>query len=290
MREEIEMPKIIAIIHGRMSSSRLPGKVLMPLAGKTVFSHHVERMRQCPKVQAIVLGTSKNSNNHPLIEEAERVGIPFYAGAEEDVMERYITVAEREGADAIVRCGSDKPLFSFEIVNTLLDAYRDEDLLYAATPLSKGIGSEIISLNSLQQIHEKYRGPAISKFMYEYPHLFKTRGIGVDDEFSRPEFRLTLDTPEDYRVLSIIYERFYEPYRPVDLRKVFRYLDDHPEVANINRFSEETQVNIYVRELEEKPIMAIYRGRDGKAVIKGRMGEIIARDEFEQAFKNLEWG
>jgi spore coat polysaccharide biosynthesis protein SpsF len=283
------MQKVISIIHGRMSSSRLPGKVLMPLAGKSVFAHHVERLKQCPNVMGIFLGTSKNFNNHPLINEAEKMRISYYAGAEEDVVERYITIAEKESADVIVRCGCDKPLFSFEIVNTLLNDYQGEDLLYVTTPLGKGIGSEIISLSSLRRIHERYRGPAISKVMYEYPHLFKMRGIEVDDEFSRPEFRLTLDTPEDYKIISIIYENFYEPSYPVDLRKVFRYLDDNPEVANINRFSEEKPVNMYVKELEKKPIMAIHRGQDGKVVVKGRMGEIIERNEFEKILKKLEW-
>jgi len=282
-------PKIIAVIHGRMASSRLPGKVLMPLAGKTVFFHHVERMRQCPKVQAIVLGTSKNSNNHPLIEEAEQLYVPFYAGSEEDVVERYIAIAEREGADIIVRCGCDKPLFSFEIVNVLLNNYKGEDLLYATTPLGKGIGSEIISLNALRTVHERYRGPAISKVMYEYPHLFKMRGIEVDDEFSRPEFRLTLDTEDDYKLISTLYDIFYTPHVPVDLRKVFRYLDDNPEVANINRFSEEKQVNTYVAGLEDMPVMTVYRRRDGKVIVKNRMGEVISRNEFEKVLRNLEW-
>lgn len=284
------MSKVIAIIHGRMSSSRLPGKVLMPLAGKTVFFHHVERLRQCPKVQAIFLGTSKNPNNRPLIEEAERLSISFYAGAEEDVVERYITIAGKEGADIIVRCGCDKPLFSFEIINILLDNYHGEDLLYVTTPLCKGIGSEIISLNALRKVHERYRGPAISKVMYEYPHLFKMRGIEVDDEFSRPEFRLTLDTQEDYKLISTIYKEFYSDSRPVDLRKVFRYLDDNPEVANINRFTEEKQVNTYVKDLENKPVMAIYRRCDGRIVAKDRMGESISREEFEKALMSQEWG
>jgi len=285
----VEMSKIIAIIHGRMSSSRLPGKVLMPLSGETVFFHHVERLKQCPKVKAIFLGTSKNPNNQPLIAEANRINIPTYAGAEEDVLERYITIAERERADFIVRCGCDKPLFSYEIVNTLLDNHRKEDLLYCATQLGKGIGSEIISLSSLKKIHEYYRGPAISKYMYEYPHLFKMRGFEVDDEFSRPDFRLTLDTPEDYKLFNILYDEFYTSGHPVDLREVFRYLDDNPDLANINRFSVEKQVNTYVKDLEMKPLMSIYRKKDGKIFVQNRLGQNISKQEFLLSLDNFEW-
>jgi spore coat polysaccharide biosynthesis protein SpsF len=283
------MTKFIAIIHGRMSSSRLPGKVLMPLAGETVFFHHVERMKQCPKVQTIFLGTSKNPNNQPLIAEANRINIPTYAGAEEDVIERYISIAEREGADFIVRCGCDKPLFSYEIVNVLLDNHRNEDLLFCTTLLGKGIGSEIISLNSLKTIHKYYRGPAISKYMHEYPHLFTMRGIEVNDEFSRPDFRLTLDTPEDYKLFSILYEEFYIPGQPVDLKNVFRYLDDNPEIANINRFSVEKQVNRYVKELETKPMMTVYREKNGKVYVLNRMGQNISKQDFFRSLENLEW-
>lgn len=277
------MSRIIAIIHGRMSSSRLPGKVMKDLAGKSVFYHHFERLSQCKKIEKIYLATSKNENNEPLLKEAIRYDIPYYAGAEEDVLERYITIMNREKASVVVRCGCDKPLLSYEIINDLLDKYEDEDLLCVTTVLPRGIGSEVLSLHALERIHQHYRGPAISRYVTEYPYLFKTRGIEVDDEFSRPEFRLTLDTEEDYELIKTIYQRFYKDGHPVNLREGFKYLDDHPEISNINRFVRESQINAYLRELSDKPVFSIYKNRDNKYVIKNRIGEIISSAEFKKA-------
>lgn len=272
-----------------MSSSRLPGKVMKDLMGRSVFYHHVERMRQCNKVESIYLATSKNDLNKPLIEEATKYGLPYYAGADEDLLERYITILSKEKADVVVRCGCDKPLFSYEIVNHLLDEYRDEDLMYSSTPLGRGIGSEVLSLSALKRIRDHYRGPAISKYIFEYPHLFKIRGIEVDNELSRPEFRLTLDTVEDYELLNIIYKKFYKDGVPVDVKEVFKYLDDNPDLANMNRFVEDKKVNIYLTELEKKSVFSIYRIKNGNYIVKNRMGEIISSSELVENIKRLKW-
>ena len=283
-------PKIIAIINARMTSSRLPGKVIMDLNGKSVFYHHVDRMRQCKGISGIHLATSKNPSNKPLIDEASSYGIPYYAGAEEDLLERYITILRNENADATVRCAGDQPLFSHEIVDKMLNEYGDEDLLYVSTLLGKGIGLEILSLSALTRIREKYRGPAMAKYILEYPYLFKIRGVEVDDEFSRPEFRLTLDVPEDYELIKAIYERFYTDGVPVDLREVFKYLDDHPELANLNRFVEDKRINTYVKELVEKPVFSIYQDRNGSYLVKNRMGERMSSENFIKHVKTLKWG
>ena len=281
--------KVIAIIHARMQSSRLPGKVLKGLKGRSVFYHHYERLNQCKQIDSIYLATSKNKNNEPLKEESKRYGIPYYAGAEEDLLERYTFIAEKEKADIIVRCGCDKPLFSYEIVNQLLDKYDGEDLLYVSTPLGKGVGSELLSLKALQKIKGKYCGPAISKYIYEYPHLFNSRSIKVDDEFSRPEFRLTLDTDEDYSLLKTIYDEFYEDGVPVNIREVFKYLDDNPHIANKNRFTEDKQINFYVKELVDKAVFSVYQGANGKYIAKNRMGEVVEPEEFLKVTSKLTW-
>lgn len=279
--------KVIAVIHARMTSSRLPGKVLMDVCGKTIFHHHVERLRQCPGIESITLGTTKSAVNEPLVEEARRIGIGYYQGAEEDVVERYLTIASNQAASVVVRVGCDKPLFSYEIINHMLDEYKDEDLLYVKTPLGKGVGSEIVSLRALELIHDNYRGPAITKYIYEYPHLFSVRGIDVDDEFSRPEFRLTLDTMDDFNVVKSLYEKFYRDGSPVDIREVFKYLDDNPSIANMNRFTEEKEVNRYVSDLQNLPVMTVHRHADGYFYLRNRMGEIVPRSELQNIMDKI---
>jgi replicative DNA helicase len=104
----------------------------------------------------------------------------------------------------------------------------------------------------------------------------------VDDEFSRPEFRLTLDTKEDYKLIRTIYERFYEKGKPVDLRDVFKYLDDNPKLANINRFVQDKELNVYVKKLNDKAVFSVYQAKNGKYVVKDRMGGIIPYPDFKK--------
>jgi spore coat polysaccharide biosynthesis protein SpsF len=259
-----------------MESSRLPGKVMKLLKGKSSFYHHYERLSQCENIGTIYLATSKSETNKVLVEEAERLRIPFYMGAEEDVLERYVSIAEKEAADVIVRCGCDKPLLSYEIIDRLLTAYSGEDLLYVTTPLPLGIGSELMSYTAAVNIRQHYRGPAISKYIVENPHLFKVRGIEVDDVFSRPEFRLTLDTEHDFELIAHLYEEFYEDDSVIDLTEVFRYLDNHPRWSNLNRFVDETPLNEYIAELKTKPIYTIFQSENGKLIVKNRMGRILS--------------
>ena len=280
------MANTIAIIYGRMLSSRLPGKVLKDLKGRTVFYHHLERMRQCKNVDKIYLATSKNTSNTPLIENARKCNIPYYAGSEEDIIERFITIGKIEKADIFVRCACDKPLFSYEIVDQLLNEYTDEDLLYVSSTVAKGVACELISMSALEKIHEHYRGPAISKYIHEYPHRFKIRGIEVDNEFSRPEFRLLLDEEEDYTLLNKIYDQFYTENEPINIKEVFKFLDDQPSLTNINRFVKSKESSDYLEDIKNTPILTIHQGNNGKYAAKNRMGENVGFDKLKDLLQH----
>lgn len=270
-----------------MTSSRLPGKVLEPICRQSVLYHHVERMRMCPKVSKIILATTKSPVNLPLVEEAKAIGIDWYQGAEEDVVERYLTIGKKEKTDVIVRCGCDKPLFSYEAVNFLLDAYQGEDFLTISTPMSKGLGSELLSLSAIEKIYQHYHGPAVSKHIYEYPHRYHTSSIEIDDEFSRPEFRLTLDTDDDLKLISHIYDSFYLPGKPVDLLEVFKYLDDNPSWSNLNRFTEEKEINHYINDLAKKPVLTIHQSSDGLYIAKDRLGQLVSKEDTKEILEKL---
>jgi len=277
--------KIISIIHGRMTSSRLPGKVMLPLAGKSVFYHHVERMRSCRHSIEIYLGTANYLDNKLLVEEAESLEIPYYCGAEDDVVERYTHIGEMVGADAIVRCGCDKPLFSIEVVDSLIAEYHGEDYLYVADTLGKGVTSEIISLKALIHTHQYYRGPAISLYINENPHLFKTRSIHVDGQIIRPEYRLAIDAPEDYKLISLIYEHLYDG-KAIPLKEVYSFLDDNPEIAKINRNVQESNVNIYMEKLKEAPVFSVFQTEGGKFLVKDRNGNYVGYSSFSELLRD----
>lgn len=93
--------KVIGVITARMASTRLPGKVLLKMAGKSIFAHHVERMQAVKGLDGVFLATSTDPKNQALIAEAESLGCGWFAGAEQDIVNRHVKLCEREGADAL---------------------------------------------------------------------------------------------------------------------------------------------------------------------------------------------
>lgn len=283
------MPKIVGIIHARMKSSRLPGKVLLDLKGRTVFYHHIERMRQCKGLDSIYLATSVDPENKPLIDEAKRLNIPYYCGLEEDVLERLIAIADLEKADAVIRCGCDKPLFSFEIIDQVIDQYQGEDYVSANNIKARGINTELFSTTALKKIHQEYQGEFITNYVKEYPHLFRIKGLEAPKDLAWKDFRLAMDTPEDYQMIKAIYDHLYEDKKPVPLAKALLFLDAHPEISNINRFVEESKGNSYGAQLDDKPIFSIYQKASGKYVVKNRIGENVSYKEFQGILEQARW-
>src|SRR3990172_12103071 len=105
------MSKVIGVITARMASTRLPGKVLMKMAGKSIFEHHAERMQNVKGIDGVFLATSEGPLNKALIEEAECLGCGWFAGAEQDIVDRHIKLCQRQGADAFIRVTCDSPIF-----------------------------------------------------------------------------------------------------------------------------------------------------------------------------------
>ena len=120
---------IVAVINARMTSTRLPGKSLLPLGNKSSLERHVERVRTCDQIDRIYLATTRAPDNDELVGEALRLGIDVYRGEDEDIVERYEKIATLAGADALIRIGCDKPLFCFDILRETVANYDGEDYL-----------------------------------------------------------------------------------------------------------------------------------------------------------------
>jgi spore coat polysaccharide biosynthesis protein SpsF len=283
------MKTVIGVITARMASTRLPGKVIRVLAGKTVFEHHVERMKNVVGLKGVYLATSTDPKNAVLIEEAKRLGCGWYAGSEEDIVERHVKLCEQADADAVIRVTSDCPLFNIDISSQFVVTFNEEDydFIYCSnmSPV-QGTVTELISRNALQKVHTTYRGPAISLPIREKMSEFKTCGIEIDASLVRPEYRLTLDEPEDLMVLQKIYDALYGG-KPIPLPSVYTWLDDNPEVAVINRNILMKGVNQYNANLMEKPVYSIVQSGNNKLVILDVDKRVMDPQEFIQKIKSL---
>lgn len=230
------MSKVIGVITARMASTRLPGKVLKKMAGKSIFAHHAERMQHVKGIDGVFLATSQDPLNKPLIEEAGRMGCGWFAGAEQDIVDRHIKLCEREGADAFIRVTCDSPIFDIDSASRFVSEFKKEyrDLIYVSNmTMIQGSLTELLSYKAMVEVHKLYRGAGISMPIKENMNKFNTFGIEIDADLCRPEYRLTIDEAIDIEMIGKIYEALYKG-RPLDLHEVYTWLDDNPFVAKMN--------------------------------------------------------
>jgi spore coat polysaccharide biosynthesis protein SpsF len=202
------MSKVIGVITARMASTRLPGKVLKKICGKSIFSHHVERMKAVKGLEGVFLATSIDPLNKELIKEAEELGCGWYSGAEQDIVDRHIKLLEQEKADAFIRVTCDSPIFDIESASRFVAEFKKtyRDYIYVSNmTMIQGTLSELISHKALLETHKHYRGAAITVFVKEHPDQFKTLGLEIEIDLCRPEYRLTIDEAVDIEMISRIY-------------------------------------------------------------------------------------
>lgn len=280
--------KVIGIITARMASTRLPGKVLMGMAGKSVFAHHVERMQKVKGIDGVFLATSRDPLNKTLIAEAERLGCGWFAGAEQDIVDRHIKLCQREGADAFIRVTCDCPIFDIESASIFVSEFKKEyrDLIYASNmTMIQGTLSELLSCKAMVEVHKQYRGASISVPIKENMDKFKTLGIEIDADLCRPEYRLTIDEPVDFEMVGRIYEALYKG-KPLDLHDVYTWLDDNPMVAKMNTGVRMKGCNIQSANLSEAPVYSVVKSGKGFVILDEQKHQ-VAPEDFIRRLKEM---
>jgi len=236
--------KIVSIIQARMSSSRLPGKVMADISGHPMIWHVLQRVQAINRLDGIVLAIPETPADDCLAEVAQEWGIGCVRGSEYDVLQRYYRAAEWAKADAIVRVTADCPLFDPGIANRALMQYLATDVDYVcagagmigATDLGfpRGTDVEIFSFRVLDQVWRN------AKTLYDHEHV--TPYIYQSGQFTIgtvkpigwerwPELRLCVDTEDDLRMVREIYTKLYrEGAKPFTLQAIVSLLKRHPEI------------------------------------------------------------
>lgn len=282
------MSKVIGVITARMASTRLPGKVLQNMAGKSVFAHHAERMKNVRGLDGVFLATSVDPKNKELIEEAERFDCGWYAGAEQDIVDRHIKLCERENADAVIRVTCDSPIFDIESASRFVAQFKKEyyDYIFVSNmTMIQGTLSELISYKALMEIHKHYRGAGVSMHIKENMDKFKTLGIEIDIDLCRPEYRLTIDELVDIEMIRHVYNGLYKE-KPLALHDVYTWLDDNPLIAKMNmhvgiKGCEQQSANL----MERSMYSIVASGR--KYVILDEHKRMVEPMEFRERLKEL---
>jgi len=235
------MSRVVAVVTARMASSRYPGKALVPLAGRPLLEVLLERVGTARGLDGLVLATSRDPQNRPLVELARGMGWATFEGDEDDVLRRHVECARKMEADHVVRVTGDNPLTDIETLERLVALHGSNDADYTYVPgdaLLMGILSEVISTAALERSWERgdprHRSELVTLYIKEHPGEFRIRTADLPQGLYRPEYRLTVDEAGDVALMQAIFERLAAPERVVSTREALALLDREPSLVGLN--------------------------------------------------------
>ncbi len=234
------MGRTIAIVQARMGSTRLPGKILLPLAGQSVLGHVLTRLAAVPGVGGVCCATTNLTEDDVVAEEAERHGASVYRGSAEDVLARYAGAAHAANADVVLRVTSDCPAIDPAICGALLDLRSQTGANYAANNMPAswphGLDCEAFTRAALGAADAKakraFEREHVSPWMREKEDLSR---VNLEAPPGLPDHsRWTLDYPEDYAFFEALFVHL--PHGPIgySMDAVLTVLAAYPEIGNIN--------------------------------------------------------
>ena len=237
------MTPVIAIIEARMTSSRLPGKVLMPVGGKPLLQVLIERLGRAKLLDGIVVATTVNADDDEIEALCNRMGAGCFRGSEENVLERVCGAATSFGADTLVEVTGDCPLVDPRQVDQAVEVFRNEypHSLYVSncTPIGNspdGLNVQVFKAKDLMDIlndnpDDMDREHVSCRFYSEERAAkYRPRYICYDSPLDRPDICVTLDYREDYELIKALYEDLITSNEMFGLPEVIAWIDRHPEM------------------------------------------------------------
>lgn len=233
------MKKASVIIQARMGASRLPNKVLMPLAGKPVLEHVVRRCQHAQLVERVIVATTVDLKDLSIVNFVSGLNVSVFCGSVNDVLDRYYQAARLFELQHIVRITADCPMIDPDIIDRVIDEYFDTGADYAANTLKEtypdGEDVEVFSLNILKQAWQEAR--LLSEREHVTPYIRSNsifKKINVVNKVNLSRHRWTLDEPLDYQKLGAIFDVLYQKNPLFHMNDVLRFLDGCPQIEKLN--------------------------------------------------------
>ncbi|SCG81920.1 putative protein MJ1063 [Proteiniborus sp. DW1] len=234
--------KVLCIVQARMGSERLPGKVIKPILGKPMILYTLNRLKRSKYVDEIVLATSTNEIEEPLVQIVRQEGYNIFRGDENNVLKRYVDAYKEFGGDVIVRVTGDCPLIDPQIVDNVISHYLIYDYDYVRLDVPdtfiRGFDVEVFSAEALERTYDEVNKSSeeqykehVTLYMYKNKDKFKV-GYVKGDELYNKNYRLCVDTVGDFEVVCKTYEYFKDEY--IGAKDVVEFLDKNIELVKIN--------------------------------------------------------
>lgn len=229
------------IVQARMTSTRLPGKVMLPLGGQPMLARLVERLRRAGRIDTLVIATTTNASDDVLAGLSADLGVACHRGSEHDVLSRYAEAATACGATAVVRVTSDCPLLDPALLDRVIELYDRGGFDYVGNMQPPtwpyGMAVEVMAASVLFEADREATEPAerehVTPFIYWRPDRYRLGNLASPQDLSH--HRWTVDTPQDYELVTRIFDALY-PARPeFALDDVLALLRQHPHWMEINQ-------------------------------------------------------
>ena len=251
--------RVIGIVQARMSSRRLPNKVLLPLAGQPVLAHVVRRTRACPLIHEVWVATSTDPSDNAIEDWARGFGVNCARGSLNDVLDRYVQTARLAKAGAVVRITADCPALDPQILTEVVQGFLSGsyDLYGLSGEFPDGLDCSVFSMAALERAWAEAKLPSerehVGPYVEKHPEFFKLGGLNKFNGLCLGHHRWTLDEPEDYELLTRIFDSFPPEtfFRTEDVLELFR---KNPEWSLINKHIGRNEG--YARSLENDKAMS----------------------------------
>lgn len=231
--------KVVAIVQARMGSTRLPGKVMMPIGGYTLIELLLMRLSESTEVDEIVVATSEHTNNKALIEHIRSLGFRCETGSEDDVLERYYDTAVKCSADVVIRITADCPLIDSTMVDECVKEFKRSGVDYFSNnhpeSFPDGLDVEVFSFSALSQAHleasSNFEREHVTPYIRDCNKFIIGKMVCHEDHSDK---RWTVDEPADYHVVKRIFDSFL-PNVNFSWLEVLKLFDNRPEVFEDNK-------------------------------------------------------
>jgi len=236
--------KIVASIEARMTSSRLPGKVLMQaINGMSMLEFMIHRVKKSQLIDQIIVATTINSTDNCIFNMCKKLSISCYRGSEDDVLLRVLNAHKSVNSQIIVELTGDCPLIDPKIIDQVIDIYLNNNFDYVSNShirsFPDGVDVQVFSVDILKEISIKTKEPYdrenVSSYIYRSGE-YTLKAIIADKELFWPELRITLDDKGDYYLIKKIIENFY-PNKKFDfsLKDIINYLKENKQLLELNK-------------------------------------------------------
>ena len=228
---------MLAILQARMTSSRLPGKVLEPLEGAPMILRQIERIRRSEAIGGLVVATSTDPSDDRLAAALKAHDVTVVRGSLDDVLARFIAVIDQYETDAVVRLTADCPLASPAVIDAVVNAFTSNNLDYCSNTLvptyPDGVDVEVVRAGALRWVNEHSADRAehehVTLGVYRRPDRFRLHNVTGPQDLS--DLRWTVDTPEDLSFVRAVYAELYAEQPAFELEDVLELLRRRPDLS-----------------------------------------------------------